>query len=159
VLLAKGLSAGDRWTTKAPTKAPTRIQHAGGWTLVPPHAVCSHLAEPVALCLKGCSLGRAEAAHRCHRRRPGRWLLSRARCPALVEAAAPRFVWASIASLLWHGLLSAYALCLGRLLSGRARHLTVPRSSPCTSCGCGRIDRHAHIHSWCTKIPRLAASV
>ena len=81
--------------------------------------------------------------------------------PTPVEAAAPRLVWALVASFPWHeGLLRACLLrCLGRLLSGRARHLTVPRTSPCTSCGCGRLICHAHIHSWCTKILDFAALV
>ena len=59
---------------------------------------------------------------------------------------------------LWHGLLTAYARCLGRLLPGRARHLTVPSTSPCTSCGCGCFNLHAHIHSWCTTNLAFAAS-
>ena len=58
---------------------------------------------------------------------------------------------------LWHGLLTAYALCLGRLFPGRARHLTVPSTSPCTSCGCGCFNLHAHIHSWCTTNLAFAA--
>ena len=104
------------------------------------------------LCLEGCSLD-VRGRHRRH----GRWLPSRARCP---HQSRPRRLdlcgHRSPRSLGMRGLLLR---CLGRLLSGRARHLTVPRTSPCTSCGCGRLICHAHIHSWCTKVLDFAALV
>ena len=88
----------------------------------------------------------------------GRWLPSRARFP---RRSRPRRLGScgDIDRPLWHGLLTAYALCLERLLPGRARHLTVPSTSPCTSCGCGCFDIHAHIHSWCTTNLAFAASL
>ena len=136
---------------------------------MPPHPACSRLAEPVpgrllsgrathlsvrrtSPCLEGCSLD-VRGRHRRH----GRWLPSRARCP---HQSRPRRLdlcgHRSPRSLGMRGLLLR---CLGRLLSGRARHLTVPRASPCTSCGCGRLICHAHIHSWCTKVLDFAALV
>ena len=115
------------------------------------------------LCLEGCSLdvrGRTLAHdHPKDRRRRPLAALSSA-MPTQVEAAVPRLVWASVASLRWpffEGLFCSGAL-EGCSLGVRG-HLTVPRTSPCTSCGCGRLICHAHIHSWCTKILDFAAVV
>ena len=33
----------------------------------------------------------------------------------------------------------------------------MPSTSPCTSCGCGCFNLHAHIHSWCTTNLAFAA--
>ena len=66
--------------------------------------------NPLPCALKA-ALWTCEAAHCCHRRRHQPLAALSSAMPTQVEAAAPRLVWASIASFRWHeGLLRAFCL-------------------------------------------------
>ena len=125
-------------------------QPAPFWLKPLPRNACSPVAD-------GAALGAcARLPTVAGRRRPLAALSSA--IPAPVETTASRLVWGYRSSALaW----AADGLCP---VPWKAAPWTceAPHGAehvPCTSCGCGCFDLHAHIHSWCTTNLAFAASL